>query len=123
MCGWVSEVYQFRIAICERPIPVLDLTTRFKLQDRHAAGHLRRREFAKVLSLYAFVEQSISYKREQIAEFAVRQMNGSFQQRIEPLQDGLDRPEAVSQVRGQPGRSQVQVILSMRHQPWLRFES
>lgn len=79
------------------------LMTRLKQEDWQAARHLGWHKLAKVFWFYAFVQQTVPDEGNQIAEFVVGQVNRDLEQRVEPFQDRLNRPKAVSEISGQAG--------------------
>src|SRR5215467_7819776 len=74
------------------------LLTGLELENRQAAWHLSRHKLTKVLGFRAFIEQTVPDEGDEIVEFFRGQLDRNAKDRVEPLQDRLNRPNAVSEI-------------------------
>jgi len=84
-------------------IALLELFLKFEYQRRAAAGYLFGDEAAEVLRLGPLIQQSISHKLDQRPELLVSQSDWGDQQRVEALEDWINRAAEDHQIGSDAG--------------------
>ena len=96
-------------------IALRELFLKFEYQGRAAAGHPFGDEAAEVLRLGSLIQQSISHKLEQRAQFLVSQSDWGSQQRVEAVEDWLNWAAEDHQIGSDAGIERIIAASGGKH--------